>query len=151
MGHAPLTLKLKKKASHVVRIEQEGYDPVELSIGTKKSGIGALAVIGDLMVILAAGFAANYLEWQAAGEPDEEPAHVRVSFLVGVIGASIGLAILEGKSSARYSLEPHEISVALTKIHGFPRVATILVDADEFRHIKWIRIHGNKAPELPPL
>jgi hypothetical protein len=141
MGHAPLTLRLRKKASHTLRIEQDGFNPVEISIGSGKSGIGAVAVLGDVLLALATGLAADYLEWLAAGRPDEEFGHLRASFFGGLIGASVGLVLLEGKSHARYSLAPHEISVTLRKAEGTPRVEAALINADDLWNIKWIRIH----------
>jgi len=140
MGYAPLGLKLKKKAVHLIRIEKEGFNPVEIKIERNKSGIGALAIAGDFLLGLAAGLAVHYVVWQASGRPDEEM-RMTVDFWLGCLAGWIGFGILDGRSSARYALTPRELTVALTKADGTPRLETILLDADELQNIKWIRIH----------
>ncbi len=39
-----------------------------------------------------------------------------------------------------YNLSPRDLTVTLMKADGTPRVNTVLVDADRFGDIKWIRV-----------
>ena len=46
MGYAPLNLKLKRKKSHVIRIEKQGYNPLEIRT-TRKTSAG-LSVFANI-------------------------------------------------------------------------------------------------------
>jgi len=145
IGHTPLALGLRKKAPHLVRIEQEGYNPLEINIEPQKKGIGILATLGDAWLGIAVGIAGDYVVWLAQGKPDEEFGEANTGFFVGCIAGAVGLALLEKNSNARYWLTPRELSVTLTKADGPPRVDTVLVDAEEFQNVKWIRVHRDGA------
>ena len=47
---------------------------------------------------------------------------------------------VDSKSGANYSLSPKELNVTLTKIGEKPQSNIILIDAEKFQDIKWIRI-----------
>jgi hypothetical protein len=114
IGYAPLGLKLKKKAVHLIRMEKGGCNPVEIKIERKKSGIGALAIAGDFLSGLAAGGAVHDVVWQASGRPDEEM-RLPADFWLGCLAGWIGFGILDGSSSARYALTPRELTVDQNK------------------------------------
>ena len=65
----------------------------------------------------------------------------------GSIPAAAGFArlfeFLDLNSKKGHEFRPMELSVTLTKVEGTLRVDTILVDAGDFRNLKWIRIHRN--------
>jgi len=48
---------------------------------------------------------------------------------------------LDGISGAINEFEAKEIIVRLKKADGPPRVDTILLDAEELKNVKWIRVH----------
>ncbi len=45
-GHTPLSLQLKRKANHTLRIERQGYNPLEIRI-TRNTSAG-LSILGNL-------------------------------------------------------------------------------------------------------
>ena len=139
LGYAPLGLKLKKKAVHLIRIEKGGFNPVEIKIERKKSRNRAQTIAGNFFLGVASGVAVHYVVWQASGRPDEEMT-LTADFMLGFLGVWFGSAILDGASGATYKLKPRELNVTLTNAFGSPRLETILLDADELRNVKWIRI-----------
>jgi hypothetical protein len=48
-----------------------------------------------------------------------------------------------GGGGKGYNLSPKDLTVTLTKADGTPRVDTLLVDPDELRNVKWIRVRLN--------
>jgi len=71
----------------------------------------------------------------------EPHSHLPTELAIDVpVGAAILLLIdlipPEGKI-----LRSKELSVTLTKAEGTPRVDTMSINADDFRKIKWIRVH----------
>jgi hypothetical protein len=59
---------------------------------------------------------------------------------IGAIIGWIGCALVDGKSGAKYALSPEELNVTLTKSGEKPQPNIILIDAEKFQDIKWIRI-----------
>jgi hypothetical protein len=49
--------------------------------------------------------------------------------------------VLDYSFKKGYEFRPRELTVTLTKADGTPRVDTMLVEADDFHNIKWIRVH----------
>jgi len=137
MGYAPLELKLKrKKKGHIIRIVKPGYNPLEIRIARKTSaglsGIGnvfygALGFVGgELLAIVISG---------------ELPlARTLPLFIGGGILAWVGAITIDFLSGANYTISPAQLNVTLSKIEGEPRPDLILLDAQQFQNIKWIRI-----------
>jgi hypothetical protein len=48
--------------------------------------------------------------------------------------------VADSGGGAINEFKPKEITVTLTKADGIPRVDTVLIDAEDFRNVKWIRI-----------
>ena len=51
-----------------------------------------------------------------------------------------GLFTFIDSGSKGYTLTPGELSVTLTKADGPPRVDSIVIDANDLRNVKWIRV-----------
>jgi hypothetical protein len=131
-GLTPTIILLKRgDKEQTVRIECAGYNPVEIRVLREYSSSHMLAdgILGLVVGTVVAG--AWYLENDETA-PD----------LWLCIGTAMGTFILvDWATRAGYTLEPKDISVTLTKAGGTPRVDTILIEADDFRNIKWIRVH----------
>jgi hypothetical protein len=133
-GQTPLVIRLpRRQERQIIRIESLGYNPVEIRMKRRGSGQyffynaffylvpGALPLIFDIHTE-----AKDFLPWSLIG-----------------LGTGLFLTTLFdfGITGAIHEFRPEEISVTLTKADGSPRVDTIVLDADDFRNIKWIRVH----------
>ncbi len=135
-GVTPLEVKMaRKKKGQVIRIESPGYNPMEIRMKHKFSGIPHLlsdvllgAFIG-LWLTMAVG-SGGYDAWI-------EGFKYRWPWVPAAIGSLLLVDLAPGKG---YTLTPKELIVTLKKADGAPRVDTMFVDADEFRNIKWIRV-----------
>jgi hypothetical protein len=54
-------------------------------------------------------------------------------------------ALMDLGSGQEYTLTPKNLTVTLTKADGTPRVDTVLIDADDLRNVKWIRVRRDEA------
>ncbi len=134
MGITPLNLHLKKK-KHLLRIEKEGYNPLEIKIkreGTSKNG---LTVAGDFI----AGGALGYLIFSMFYSSDDP--HRNLFLPLFFWGCSFsGVIALDYIGGGLYELSPTDFQVTLTKIEDQARIDLIILEAEQFQHIKWIRI-----------
>ena len=82
MGYTPLNLKLKKnlklkrKKSHVIRIEKQGYNPLEIRITRKTSDSFAIYILGNITWGFAGAFLGLIAGAVAGGEYWADRAHV---------------------------------------------------------------------------
>jgi hypothetical protein len=130
-GVTPTRILLTRKdKDQAIRIEYPGYYPFEIRVTRYYSGFHAVAnVIMGGIAGLAVGMA-----WVLKNEYTVP----HVSILLGIpIG---GFLLIDLVNHAGYTLTPKDLTVTLTKADGISRVDTLLVDADDFRNIKWIRV-----------
>jgi hypothetical protein len=66
------------------------------------------------------------------------------AFYLGIALRTAGFAglfeVLDLGSKNGYEFQPTELFVTLKRTEGLPRINAILLDADEFKNIKWIRV-----------
>ncbi len=134
-GITPLNLHLKKMKKHLLRIEKDGYNPLEIKIkreGTSKSG---LLIAGDFI----AGGAVGYLIFSMFYSSDDP--HRNLFLPLFFWGCSlVGVTALDYIGGGLYELFPADLQVTLTKIEDPARIDLIILDAGQFQNIKWIRI-----------
>lgn len=143
MGYAPLLLKLKrKKKSYVIRIEKQDYNLLEIKIIRKPFAL--LSALGNIFPWCIIG---GYVGYRIADVLFEDAKFTFGNLMVyfGIVGAGAilgwaGPTIVDGISGAAYKLSPKELNVTLPKIEGNPQPNFILIDAEHFQNIKWIRI-----------
>ena len=133
-GATPVEIKLaRRKRGQVIRIESPGYNPVEIRVKRGATTTNFLtdallgAVVGGMIAFSEATFT-NYDDfWTHLAIYAPASAAVRVLF-----------DLIPSKGHAS---NPQDLIVTLTKADGTPRVNTIIVDAEDFQNIKWIRVH----------
>jgi len=132
-GVTPLSLKLVRgEKNQVIRIECPGYNPNEIRPIRKPTGA---PFFGNLLLGLIPAIAPAGL-YSLANEGSG-------GLLIWTLSAAafgVLFTAVDSGSGAINDFEPKEISVTLTKADGTPRVDTMLVDADDFKNIKWIRV-----------
>lgn len=154
-GYTPLILNLKKSNSYIVRVETPGYNPLEMRISRKVSDSLPLSILGNMVtlglpcMIVAGVFfgAAEAWAWGPFGilfytkeEQEKINRKANRAALIGfVLGTGSGI-LVDTLSGANFTLSPKELTVTLSKIEGKPQPNFILIDAEQFQDIKWIRI-----------
>jgi len=133
-GVTPLEISLdRKKKGQVVRIESPGYNPLDIKLARRFS---AEPAVGNVVMGAITGYLVSLSIWMAKDQSIDARA------LLVFLSAGIGLAYIgvDGATGTAYSLEPRDLVVTLKKTEGTSRVDTMLVDADDFANVKWIRI-----------
>ena len=135
-GETPLSLRpVSGRKGQVIRIECAGYDPVEIRLIKKTSGgyfFGNL-LLGLIPATVPA--AAQSLGHEGEG--------VLPVWILSAAAFGALFTLVDSGSGANSEFKPTEITVALKKTGGLSRVDTVLVDADDFRNVKWIRVRGD--------
>ncbi len=135
-GETPLGLFLARKhKAPVIRIEAPGYDPVEIRVGRKTLGS---AVVGNILlgaVPAVYAVARNSLSHHGEGG--------LAVWLLWAAAFGAVFTIFDATTGSINEFAPKEIVVTLKKSNGPPRVETILVDAKDFRNVKWIRVRAS--------
>ncbi len=139
-GVTPLEIRLaRKEKGQVIRIESPGYNPFEIRPKRKMSD-GPIA--GNFLIGLIPGAvpAVAYRLYH-----DDEPGDGTRTLLVWMLSAAAFGAVFTAIDSggSGYELNPRDITVTLSKADGTLRVDTMFLDPDEFRSVKWIRVHRN--------
>jgi len=153
-GYTPLILNLKKSNSYIVRVETPGYNPLEMRISRKVSNSLPLSILGNMVTLglpcmIVAGFFIHFPPTELVPpfsflytEEEQEKANrkTKSAALIGfVLGTGSGI-LVDTLSGANFTLSPKELTVTLSKIEGKPQPNFILIDAEQFQDIKWIRI-----------
>jgi hypothetical protein len=129
-GTTPLEIRLvRREKGQVICIEAPGYNPFE--IRTQRN-ISFKTIYGN--IVLCAGMAVLESEWMDFGD------RKRVSIL-DIAGTAALFTIIDAISKKGHEFKPTALTITLTKADGPPRIETRYVDADDFRNIKWIRVH----------
>ena len=134
-GVTPLELRLARKAKvQVIRIESPGYNPVEIRARRSYSAGSVLAnVLGGVVLGLPIGIAIS-LKYDMKYHGFSVPWAMSAAVIFGVsMIADLG-------ADRAYEFSPSELKVTLTRMEGNPKLNVMLVGADDFRNVKWIRI-----------
>jgi len=136
-GETPTELVLKRKQDHLIRIELEGYNPYEISIGRKKSPWKS--IVGNLIIGgLPAGMAAERI-WGEAASVDKPL--TGEYFWYGFLAGFAAFMAVDLATGAMDTLSPKKLVVDLTRKGGSePRIRTMFIESDELDNITWISI-----------
>jgi PEGA domain len=148
-GQAPLLLDLKRKRSHTIRIEKEGYNPAEVRISSKLSARFAIEVAFVPLWVGLCGVGVTLIEAVLTGFSKSSEHYNRTGTTAMIISAPIGVAMVVGDTlvGRNHKLTPRDLKVTLTKTEGheLPRVSVINLDEKQFKEIRWIRIELAEA------
>lgn len=141
-GTTPLTLSLKRNADHKIRIEKPGYNPVDILLVNKSSTANRVAHFGaGLILIPACALGGAMVGMLVSDENDYDRQLLRAGNF-GLIGALAGTVLMfasAGSSSKAY-LTPAVINVSLEKTQAQARTNVVILDRDQLKEIRWIRI-----------
>jgi hypothetical protein len=136
IGVTPILISLSRRQKDpVIRIESPGYDPVEIRPTRRVAG---RSIPGNILLGLVCAYAVPII--QKSGFDTGEMG----AFYLGIALRTVGFAglfeVLDLGSKNGYEFQPRELFVTLKRTEGQPRVDSILLDADEFESLKWIRV-----------
>lgn len=143
-GFTPLNLHLKKTKNHMIRIEKEKYNPLEIIIRKEGSSKGGLTVAGDILVAGIVAYLVGKIE-PSLYEYNNGRGLFMPKFIWGV--SFVGLVALDYLGGGLYELYPAELQVTLTKIEGQARTNLVVITAGQLDNIKWIRIKCSDSQE----
>ena len=129
IGNTPIELKLKKKKSHLIRIEKQGYNPFEIRITRKPSFLISFfgnAYLGGTIGGLLSVLLARALDYEEVGY---------FGILIGGIAGWVAAIAVDFSTGANYNLKPDNLIVPLSKIEGELQPNFILIDTDKFQKI----------------
>jgi len=137
-GVTPLEIRLaSKQKGQVIRIESPGYNPVEIRVRRKFSGVTVLQnVVAGVVLGMPIGIAVYQRH-----EPEMINGLGPWAIATGVI---FGVFMIGDYTTDKgYDFGPSELELTLTKMDAAPKLDTMLVDPDELRNVKWIRVRGD--------
>lgn len=135
-GVTPIEIKLaRQQKGQVIRLESPGYNPFEIRL-MKKTWGGAF--FGNILLGLLPGVAPAGVYSLSHGDRGGE-----LIWVLSAAGFGAIFTMFDSLSGAANTIEPKELTVTLTKADGTPRVDTIVIEAEDFKNIKWIRVHKN--------
>ncbi|NTV80004.1 MAG: PEGA domain-containing protein [Candidatus Aminicenantes bacterium] len=132
-GVTPLALRLAKKPPHVIRIEKEGYRPVEIRLMKRKLWFPIL--LGNLLWIPPVAM------WGL--NPDAQgPGQVFATYFFPILSLAVyaGAVALDASSPKGTVLDPIHLSIFLEKDSGGGGPVVMLMAPAEFRNITWISV-----------
>jgi hypothetical protein len=140
-GETPVELVLKRKQDHLIRIELDGYDPYEISIGRKKTPWKS--IVGNLII---GGLPAGMVAERVWGETvSKDKPLTGEYFWYGFIAGFAALMIVDLATGSMDTLDPKKVVVDLTKAGSLPRTRTLYLDASQLENITWISIRCAEA------
>jgi hypothetical protein len=135
-GVTPLMIELDRVLKgEVIRIESPGYNPVEIRPRRRISGD---TIPGNFLLGLVPGIVPAIGLLGLVDDASEKDKILSTWMLSAV--ALGGLFTLIDIGGNGYTLTPKNLNVTLTRADGPPRVNTMVIDADDFQNVKWIRV-----------
>jgi hypothetical protein len=132
-GLTPLGLRLAKKPPHVIRIEKEGYRPVEIRMTAHKNWFP---------IIFPNLFWAG-LGLPALANPDVQTDRdrlVAVAFITLGVVTPIAAILLDALSAKSTVIAPRHLSIMLEEDSGGGEPIVFEMDAADFRNLTWISV-----------
>jgi hypothetical protein len=147
MGVTPLSLKLAKKKDHLIRVEKEGYVPVEIRALSQGARGRALFMLGNFIwgfvaalpgaVISTGGLLGAMFGEEGA---EDEMKGGELLMLLGFVVGWFGTVALDSSLGATRALQPEDVSVTLKKAEEGTPSDVVVMTLKDWENIRWIRI-----------
>jgi len=132
-GLTPLAIRLTKRPPHVIRIEKDGYRPVEIRLRTRKNWFPIIF---------------PNLFWAVVGLPatanvDSQTASDRffsTAFITLGVVAPVTAILLDAHSAKSLVITPSHLVIALEEGRAEGPPAVVEMDPEDFRNLAWISI-----------
>jgi len=146
-GTTPLTLSLKRNADHRIRIEKPGYNPVDILLVSRGSGITPAAHFGGGLLFVPMFGLLGGVIGLLIDNSDDELAGFKNGILIGVMAGAV-LILASAKKTTESKLNPSVINVSLEKAQTQARTNVVILDRDQLKDIRWIRISCAEGGEV---
>jgi hypothetical protein len=127
MGNTPLILKLKKKKDHLIRLEKEGYEPVEIRV--IRRGNFLLSLLGNYFL----GGTLGTYAWARIADDWK-------SLYIGMFLGWGALFLVDVVSGANYSLTPGDLTFSMTRKEEYSQSRIMRVRIVVLPDTKWIKV-----------
>jgi hypothetical protein len=156
LGVTPMGVKLARKKEHLVRIEKEGYVPLEIKAESNVSGGGGAFFLGNLLwgllgmipgsLMTTTGAVATVATFGTQGK--EKVQSGKELMLVGFLLGFVAALTVDAATGAHKTLQPEELKVTLEKAGEGTRSGVTVLTIKGWQSVKWIRIAcaGSNAP-----
>ena len=143
-GETPITLKMTRRAEHVVRFEAQGYRPVEIHFVRKRPPLGEIiltsfwgAPAGAVVLGLP-----GYAIWNWIDEPAEggELGRGLFSMAVGALAGWVVGASLDAHAPSNWDLAPQTLFIEMEKSEAPAPPKVIHAPAERLGDLRWLRI-----------
>ncbi len=140
-GSTPLVLRLRRDADHVVRVVQEGFNPVEIVIKHRPiKGLLAADAVFSVLILPGVGAGVGYLVAPADMLGHKRfPAAVPVGAVAGLVLGIVNLMV-DSSSGVDNKLAPSRLDVTLTPVGGSPVAQVFYLTSEQVAAIRWIRV-----------
>ena len=144
VGETPITLKMTRRAEHVVRFEAQGYRPVEIHFVRKRPPLYEViltslwgAPAGAVVLGLP-----GYAVWDWIDKPAEEGELGRflVSMAVGTVAGWAIVTAIDSHGPSNWDLAPQTLFIEMEKSEAPAAPKVIHAPADRLGDIRWLRI-----------
>jgi hypothetical protein len=136
-GVTPLALNLAKRAPGVIRIEKEGYRPIEIRLRKRKAW--PLVILPNLLWAPPIAF----LGFNPDAQSPRERFRAWAALVLGPL-VSVGAMVLDGLSAKSTMIGPRHLDVRLEPDEGTGAGPLVIVmDAESFRDVHWISVLGD--------
>jgi len=155
MGVTPLSLKLAKKKDHLIRIEKEGYVPIEVRAVAQRSGGRRVFIMGNLNwgwlaampgAYIAAGGLLGKSFGLGAGKGAMQTGGLLM--LLGAVAGLVGSIGVDTTPGADDSLQFADFNVTLQEREDGRSSEVAVMTLEDWQYVKWIRIScaGSDVP-----
>ncbi len=146
VGETPITLRMTRRAEHVVRFEAQGYRPVEIHFVRKRPPLGEI-ILTSLWGAPAGAVVLGipgYAIWNGlADKPTEDMGELGRAFISAAVGAVVGWTIatsIDAHSPSNRDLAPQTLFVEMEKSEAPAAPKVIHAPADRLGDVRWLRI-----------
>jgi hypothetical protein len=155
MGVTPLSLKLARKKTHLIRIEKAGYVPLEIKAPSQGSRERPVFIMGNMNwgwmaampgAYLAAGGLLGMSFGLGAGKSALE-----TGGLLMLLGMAVGLVAslaVDSSPGADSSFQFEDFNVTLQKMEDGTNSDVAVMTLEHWQYVKWIRI-GCAGSDVP--
>lgn len=144
VGETPITLKMTRRAEHVVRFEAQGYRPVEIHFVRKRPPLGE-TILTSLWGAPAGAVVLGlpgYAVWNAIDKLPEEGELGRglFSMAVGALAGWVIVTAIDAHIPSNRDLAPQTVFIEIEKSEAPAAPKVIHAPADRLGDIRWLRI-----------
>ena len=146
VGATPISLKLTRRQTHVVRFEMTGYRSVEIHITKKRPRRGETILTSAIWAPIGAVAIGLpiFLFWESVhkDQPGEEGELGRglMSLLAGAVLGWVAGTVIDSSLPSNYNLSPQALFVTMETLEGAGPPLIIKVDDSQFGQVRWIRV-----------